>query len=186
MGTQGARGHVLCHPWRLAGRQHHVLRAYPADRGALGFQGLREHQHRPGKEGKQGIVRCQHSESIPASAPAWGVKPNPATFTAVPHKLGTVPDTPRLAPTLAPSLPGAPLAPRGPWGPGGPWTPRSPGNPLSPWGGEAGEGPRPSGGFGALWGAESSGGHRGVQLTLAPAGPGAPASPGTPWAGGRG
>lgn len=53
----------------------------------------------------------------------------------MPQELGTVP---RLSPTLAPSLPGAPLAPRGPWGPGGPWTPRSPGKPLSPWGGRTG------------------------------------------------
>lgn len=37
----------LCHPWRLAGRQHHVLRASPADRGGLGFRGHREHQHHP-------------------------------------------------------------------------------------------------------------------------------------------
>lgn len=46
-------GHVLCHPWRLAGRQHHALRAYPADRGGLGSRGHREHQHHPGQERKK-------------------------------------------------------------------------------------------------------------------------------------
>lgn len=113
--TSGPRGHVLCHPWRLAGRQHHVLRASPADRGALGFRGHREHQHHPGQEGwKRGI-----SEQ---SALLWWRKFLP----------GDVLEGRGSAPTLAPSLPGAPLAPRGPWGPGGPWTPRSPGKPLSP------------------------------------------------------
>lgn len=148
----GVRGHALCHPWRLAGRQHHALRAFPADRGALGSRGLREHQHRPGKDRKRGLARSQRSKSIPA--PARGREAKPSHPQSRVPRAGDSPRCPQpgthpsLAPTLAPSLPGAPLAPRGPWGPGGPWTPRSPGNPLSPWRGEAAQGPRPSGGAG--------------------------------------
>lgn len=131
--------------------------------------------------------------SAPASAKGGEAKPTPHLYTCTPRATHH-PDSPHLAwwsrdlaPTLAPSLPGAPLAPRGPWGPGGPWTPRSPGKPLSPWRGEAGEGPRPSGGAVGTGGVPKAGrGVSGVQLTLAPAGPGAPASPGTPCAGGRG
>lgn len=92
------------------------------------------------------------------ATPPFHLHPKSRLLRAVTHGPG-VPSPARpsrgLAPTLAPSLPGAPLAPRGPWGPGGPWTPRSPGKPLSPWRREAGEGPRPSGGRQAPGGAKS-------------------------------
>lgn len=117
------------------------------------------------KREKQGLVRDPGTAKPPRPQ---GVRPSPATPTAVPQQLGTVPchpATPSLAPTLAPSLPGAPLAPRGPWGPGGPWTPRSPGKPLSPWGGEAGQAPRPSGTWGGTLGCpELRGARRGFSL----------------------
>lgn len=94
--ASGFWGHALCHPWRLAGRQHRVLRAFPADRGDPDPRGHREHQHRPGQERHRKWLlvkpcvpvtapsplqkRPRHSH-IPITAPSPSQK-HPSPFTA--------------------------------------------------------------------------------------------------------
>lgn len=81
---EGGGGHALCHPWRLAGRQHRVLQASPATRGGLGFRGHREHRRHPGEETQRWrLVRNQRRlckrelRSEPPQPPSTPLKAEP-------------------------------------------------------------------------------------------------------------
>lgn len=105
--ASGFWGHALCHPWRLAGRQHRVLRAFPADRGDPDPRGHREHQHRPGQERHRKWVLVK--PCVPVTAPS-PLQKHPSPFTAArsrspgtcPRQRGEAKPTPphRLHPPL--------------------------------------------------------------------------------------